>query len=100
MPFQDAPPISRRQFVKTLGAATTAAWLGAPRLFGQTPTPPESGGLVAAMRKSAATAKITVEKLRDNLSALIGSGGNIAVLSGKDGKLLVDAGMAGSQPQI
>ena len=34
------------------------------------------------------------------MSALIGSGGNIAVLSGSDGKLIVDSGYLGSRPQI
>jgi glyoxylase-like metal-dependent hydrolase (beta-lactamase superfamily II) len=31
---------------------------------------------------------------------LEGSGGNIAVLTGKDGKLLVDAGITASRPRI
>ena len=31
---------------------------------------------------------------------ILGSGGNIGVLTGPDGKLLVDAGITGSQPQI
>jgi glyoxylase-like metal-dependent hydrolase (beta-lactamase superfamily II) len=57
-------------------------------------------GLAPRARKGAETAKITVEKLRGNISVLIGSGGNIAVLHGQDGKLLVDAGLAGSRPQI
>ena len=34
------------------------------------------------------------------MSALIGSGGNIAVLPGSDGKLIVDSGYLGSRPQI
>ena len=35
-----------------------------------------------------------------NISVLEGSGGNIAVLTGRDGKLLIEAGFAVSRPQI
>jgi glyoxylase-like metal-dependent hydrolase (beta-lactamase superfamily II) len=38
--------------------------------------------------------------LRRNVSAMQGSGGNIAVLTGKDGKLLVDSGIGVSRPRI
>jgi glyoxylase-like metal-dependent hydrolase (beta-lactamase superfamily II) len=55
---------------------------------------------VIRMRAAAATAKITTQKLRGNISALLGSGGNIAVLTGKDGKLLIDAGITASRPGI
>jgi glyoxylase-like metal-dependent hydrolase (beta-lactamase superfamily II) len=34
------------------------------------------------------------------VSVLTGAGGNIAVLSGRDGKLIIDAGYAGARPQI
>ena len=49
---------------------------------------------------AAAKAKITVQPIRRNISVLEGSGGNIAVLTGRDGKLLVDAGFAVSRPAI
>ena len=48
----------------------------------------------------AATAQISVQHLRGNVSVLMGSGGNIAVLNGKGGKLLGDAGIAVSRPRI
>ena len=51
-------------------------------------------------RKRAETANITVQALRGNISALIGSGGNIAVLTGPDGKLIIDSGYATSRPKI
>ena len=51
------------------------------------------GGLVEGAFKEAATAKVTVQNLRRNISILLGAGGNIAVLTGPDGKLLVDAGI-------
>ena len=51
-------------------------------------------------KDSAAVSQITTHKLRDNVSVLEGSGGNMAVLTGPDGKVLVDAGIRVSQPQI
>jgi hypothetical protein len=38
-----------------------------------------------------ADGEIVTETLRGNISVLMGSGGNIVVLSGKEGKFLVDA---------
>jgi glyoxylase-like metal-dependent hydrolase (beta-lactamase superfamily II) len=52
------------------------------------------------MRTQGATATITVQPLRRNISTVTGSGGNIAVLVGSDGKLLIDAGLATSRPKI
>jgi hypothetical protein len=52
----------------------------------------EARGLVSLIKDSAATAPIVAHKLRNNISALEGSGGNIAVHTGPDGKVLVDAG--------
>jgi glyoxylase-like metal-dependent hydrolase (beta-lactamase superfamily II) len=60
----------------------------------------EKIGIVDLARREAARAEITIESLRGGISLLVGSGGNIAVLSGRDGKLLVDAGMAVSRPKI
>jgi glyoxylase-like metal-dependent hydrolase (beta-lactamase superfamily II) len=57
-------------------------------------------GLVQIMTAEAAKAKISVQPVRRNISVLEGSGGNIAVLTGRDGKLLVDAGFAVSRPAI
>ncbi len=86
--------LSRRRFFAAAGAVAGSAWLAPRFAFAK------EDGVVESFRKSGATAKISVEKLRGNLHVLIGSGGNIAVLGGADGKLLVDAGLAGSQPQI
>jgi hypothetical protein len=52
----------------------------------------EETGIVPTMIHAAAQAKIEVHPLRRSVSILEGSGGNIAVLTGKDGKLLIDAG--------
>jgi glyoxylase-like metal-dependent hydrolase (beta-lactamase superfamily II) len=86
---------TRRSFLTTSAAATAAAF--APRiLFAQAPPTDRA----ATMRAAAANAKITTQHLRNNVSVLMGSGGNIAVLSGPEGKLLVDSGFAASRSQI
>ncbi len=86
--------ISRRNFL-----ASFAAVAAVPRsLWAQNaPTLP---AVVVEGRATGATAKITTQTLRGGVSVLMGSGGNIAVLPGKDGKVLVDAGYSTSQPQI
>jgi len=96
--------LSRRQFLASTGLATTVAWLVPRRVLSQesslglgTPL----SGIVTGARQNAQTSTVTVEKLRANVSVLINDvGGNIAVLHGKDGKLLVDAGLSGSRRQI
>jgi glyoxylase-like metal-dependent hydrolase (beta-lactamase superfamily II) len=67
--------------------------------IGTSRRPPLSNelNLVLTMVNAAATAKIGVQAIRRNISVLEGSGGNIAVLTGNDGKLLVDAGFAVSR---
>jgi glyoxylase-like metal-dependent hydrolase (beta-lactamase superfamily II) len=89
--------VSRRRFIATGSFAATAAWLSPSNLFAQTPTQPD---VVIQGRASAATAKITTQSLRGNVSVLMGSGGNIAVLPGPEGKLIVDSGISTSRPQI
>src|SRR5215472_7245924 len=60
----------------------------------------EETSIVPTMINAASQAKIDVHPLRRNISVLEGSGGNIAVLTGKDGKLLIDAGFTVSKPRI
>jgi glyoxylase-like metal-dependent hydrolase (beta-lactamase superfamily II) len=60
----------------------------------------QSESPVTIIRTAATTAKITVTKLRGGVSVLNGSGGTIAVLTGRDGKLLVDAGITASRKRI
>src|ERR1700761_1096978 len=86
--------VSRRQFL-TAGGMTVAAACLAPRcLVAQTE------GLVESAFKEAATAKVTVQNLRRNISVLLGAGGNIAVLTGPDGKLLVDVEIITARPHV
>jgi glyoxylase-like metal-dependent hydrolase (beta-lactamase superfamily II) len=65
-----------------------------PTVFAQATSP------VDKINEAAATAAISVEKLRGNISVLFGSGGNIVVLTGPDGTLLVDTGIAVSRARI
>jgi glyoxylase-like metal-dependent hydrolase (beta-lactamase superfamily II) len=55
---------------------------------------------VDVIKAAAARAPIQVHPLRGGVSVLEGSGGNIAVLTGREGKVLVDAGIAVSRPQL
>src|SRR5271165_4121381 len=86
--------ISRRHFLAA-GGLTFASACFAPRVLFA-----EEDHLVADAFKEAATAKITVQTLRRNISVLLGPGGNIAVLTGSDGKLLVDAEIVTSRPHV
>jgi glyoxylase-like metal-dependent hydrolase (beta-lactamase superfamily II) len=86
--------VSRRQFIVSAGL-TAAAFGLAPSYLRAAPQT-----LVEKARQSGASAKITTQTLRGNVSALIGSGGNIGVLTGRDGKLIIDSGYSGSQKQI
>jgi glyoxylase-like metal-dependent hydrolase (beta-lactamase superfamily II) len=90
--------LSRRHFcLCCLGGAAFAAaggWLTPREAFA------EARGLVSLIKDSAATSPIVTHKLRNNISILEGSGGNIAVLTGPDGKVLIDAGIPASRPQI
>jgi glyoxylase-like metal-dependent hydrolase (beta-lactamase superfamily II) len=88
---------SRRGFLKMATAVSAAAVLPSLQrsVFAQ-----KASITAAQMRAAGSTAKITILPLRDGLSLLVGSGGNVLVLPGSDGKLAVDSGYATSQPQI
>jgi len=86
--------ISRRRFIASTGLVMTSVCLVPRRLFG------DEKDMVAAARKRGEEANVTVQALRRNVSALIGSGGNIAVLPGDDGKLIIDSGYLGTRGKI
>ena len=90
----DSLGISRRRFITTSSLVMTAAWVAPHRLFAA------EDSVVAAARKRAETANVTVQALRRNISVLISSSGNIAVLSGADGKLIIDSGYVGTRGKI
>ncbi len=89
--------LSRRAFLRS-STALAASSFAVPRVLlaqqGQQPA------VVVNGRAAAASAKITVQPLRGGVSAVMGSGGNIAVLPGSQGKVLVDSGISTSRPQI
>jgi glyoxylase-like metal-dependent hydrolase (beta-lactamase superfamily II) len=87
---------SRRDFLKSAGVATLSLAFNPLRAYAQH----EGDQLVSQIRGAAASAKIEVRTLRRNVSVLMGSGGNIAVLPGADGKLLIDAGIPGTRAEI
>src|SRR5271167_4089037 len=90
--------MSRRHFclccVSGAAFAATGGWLTPREAFA------EARGLVTLFKDSAAVSPIVTHKLRNNISVLEGSGGNVAVLTGPDGKVLIDAGISVSRPQI
>jgi glyoxylase-like metal-dependent hydrolase (beta-lactamase superfamily II) len=90
--------MSRRGFCFCcLGGATFAAtggWLTPAQVFAA------ATNLVELIRDDAAKASITTTKLRGGVSALSGSGGNMAVITGQDGKVLIDAGITATRPRI
>jgi glyoxylase-like metal-dependent hydrolase (beta-lactamase superfamily II) len=91
------PSLSRRGFcLCCIGGtfAATTGWLTPKQAFA------EARGLVSLIKDSAAASPVATHKLRNNISVLEGSGGNIAVLTGPDGKLLVDGGIGVSRPQL
>jgi Zn-dependent hydrolases, including glyoxylases len=90
--------LSRRGFcLCCIGATTFVAsggWLSPREAFAQ------AKNIVDSIRSAAAETPIGVHTLRGHVSVLEGSGGNIAVLTGPDGKVLIDAGITASRPRI
>lgn len=85
--------VSRRHLLALGGLSATSLIAPGRALAGE-------DGIVPTMVNAAAKAKINVRALRRNISVLEGSGGNIAVLTGRDGKLLVDAGFTVSRKAL
>jgi glyoxylase-like metal-dependent hydrolase (beta-lactamase superfamily II) len=98
MPFSREGSVSRRSFCLCCvgGALCTATdgWLTPREAFA------EARGIVSLIKDSAAISPIVTHKLRNHISVFEGSGGNIAVLTGPDGTVLIDAGIGVSRPQI
>jgi len=91
---------SRLQTVLLDVAVTLAAIGGATAGVARAEGPAKPVSPVIMINKAAATAPIDTTPLRGPLSMLSGSGGNITVLTGKQGKLMVDAGIAVSRPRV
>ena len=90
--------LSRRSFclccVSAAALGSTGGWLSPSQAYA------EARNIVDLIRDDAAKAPIKVHRLRRNVSILEGSGGNIAVLTGPDGKVFIDAGITASRPRI
>ena len=85
--------ITRRAILR--GATTLAGGVVASRFFPGLPAFAWQAGTAqadpaAAIRAQMGAVPIQTSKLADNLSLLSGPGGNVVVLSGGDGKILVD----------
>lgn len=90
--------LSRRKFCLCFAACAGSAALAGS--FAATKASAQAASVVDAIRAAGATEPVTSYALRGRISALVGSGGNIAVLAGPEGKLLIDAGVAASRPRI
>jgi glyoxylase-like metal-dependent hydrolase (beta-lactamase superfamily II) len=86
--------ITRRRFMATSGLMLAAGCVSPRELLAQ------EDSLVQNAFKEAATAPISVQTLRRNITVLLGTGGNIAVLTGPDGKLLIDAEIVTARPNV
>ena len=102
---------TRRELLRTgtalCGAGIVAGFL--PRdlfAFSQSPSgsAQQSGAApsdpVAQMRAQMATVPLEALKLRENIFMLHGPGGNMVVLNGPDGKVLVDSSFASVAPKL
>ena len=96
-----AARITRRDAIRSLGtiagATLVVPFVPAPAwashvgvMQAQTPAAPPSDP-VAALRAQMGAVPIETIKLTDSLTMLSGPGGNVLVINGKDGKVLVDA---------
>jgi cyclase len=80
-----------------LSAATSGRWQAQQA---QVPNAPISNDRVAQMRAQAGSIPVQTQKLRDNIYMLYGPGGNMIVLTGSEGKVLVDSSFASAAPHV
>jgi len=94
-----ASRFSHRGFCLCCVAPETSGAGGGPML-----TPAQayakSRGIVNAMKDYAASSPVSLHTVRDRLTVLEGSGGNMLASFGEDGMFLVDAGIAVSEAKI
>jgi len=86
--------MNRRSFIGKTSLFAAGIFLLPKEIFARQESP------VITIMNAAKTAKINVTGLRGKISMVEGSGGNIAVLDGPKGKLLVDAGIGVSKPNV
>ena len=88
-PFHKPPRISSSRWIDRRRVLTNSATMYA-----------DFNGLVDDMMREAKTAKVNIIPLGSHLFVIENTGGNITVLDGPEGKLMVDAGISGSHQQI
>ena len=71
---------------------------GVPGLGQQAPTPRTDS--LAAMRTQMGSAPIQLQTLAEKLTLLLGPGGNVVVLNGPDGKIVVDTFLLPAWPKL
>lgn len=86
----------RRSFLE-MGVAAGAATLAPRWLQAQTPAPADR---VAQMRAGGLNTPIKTTKLYDNVYLLQGAGGNMALQTGPEGNILIDASFSTAVPKI
>jgi glyoxylase-like metal-dependent hydrolase (beta-lactamase superfamily II) len=94
MPTLPTGSMKRRSFLKASAFGAASVLISSPKMYG------DFNGLVDNMMREAKSAKVNVIPLGSNIFVIENTGGNITVLDGPDGKLMVDSGITGSHPQI
>lgn len=87
-----APTTIHRLLIATLVAALGASAFAPHEAHAVSP--------VIQINEATAKADITTQRLRGNITVLMGSGGNIVALQGPRGKFLVDAGIGVSKAKL
>ncbi|WP_210521142.1 MBL fold metallo-hydrolase [Hymenobacter terricola] len=86
--------LSRRRFLASAGILTAGIILSPWEVLAQ------GGSPVTTIIAEAAKSPITIQKLKTGFNVLEGSGGNILVFNGPEGKMMVDAGIDVSKAKI
>ena len=94
--------LTRREALQAGGAFAAGALLDRFRAatHGYAQQPASPADRTAAFRAQLAATPIQTEKLADNLTLLSGPGGNVVVLTGPDGMLLVDTFVSPAWPKL
>lgn len=96
--------MNRRSFlhlgVSAAAAAAAPRWMSAQAATAAGQSPAQPADRIAQMRAAGASTPIKTTKLYDNLYLLQGAGGNMAVQTGPDGKLLIDSSYSTAVPRL
>ena len=97
---------TRREMLRNSAALAGGSFLAQllpAHLFGATSFPQAQqapAGDPSGIRNQIGSIPITPQKLTDNLTLLSGPGGNVLVLNGPDGKLIVDTFLSPAWPKL